>query len=564
MFRYLISILEKKEKREVVKLAFLKLVSPIFDLFGFSVIIYILNLAIANDSASPELVFFSAGMGVISVVKAAFDVYQCYTQNRFTNFGAQRISMLIYELFQKEELSEHNKKTPMQALAIIREDTVNCMTAITGFLSAWINSATLLAFFLVLVYVSGLMGVIICLGLLCFMAVMYLQNRLRMMNFGKKRREYAIKSNAQVTTAFGVFKEVKIESRKDILMERYKEASLAYAKVQTQFTYKTRMIMVLMQNSVMTILFFFLAVVLEVGIHLAELLAPFVISMTLIIRMLPMAVQIVNDLVNVDFARKSYEAVRESLERYQVMKEREEKWKNRRKKQITLQKGIEIRNLTFGYQEDKKIFEDASVDIPAGKSIAVIGQSGAGKTTFLDLVLGLLKPETGSIRYDDYDIVSGRDMEGEYQADVGGIVSYIPQTVYLNGETIRNNVAFFEKQDQVDEERVRACLQHAQIWDDVRQMPQGMDTLIGENGLTISGGQRQRIALARALYKDFEILIMDEATAALDMETEKAVMDSIRQVKGNKTLLMVTHHMSLANECELLYKIENRKIIRIR
>ena len=95
-------------------------------------------------------------------------------------------------------------------------------------------------------------------------------------------------------------------------------------------------------------------------------------------------------------------------------------------------------------------------------------------------------------------------------------------------------------------------------------MPQGMDTLIGENGLTISGGQRQRIALARALYKDFEILIMDEATAALDMETEKAVMDSIRQVKGNKTLLMVTHHMSLANECELLYKIENRKIIRIR
>lgn len=98
----------------------------------------------------------------------------------------------------------------------------------------------------------------------------------------------------------------------------------------------------------------FLAVVLQVGIHLAELLAPFVISMTLIIRMLPMAVQIVNDLVNVDFARKSYEAVRESLERYQVMKDKEEKWKNRRKKQITLRKGIEIRNLTFGYQEDKR------------------------------------------------------------------------------------------------------------------------------------------------------------------------------------------------------------------
>ena len=96
------------------------------------------------------------------------------------------------------------------------------------------------------------------------------------------------------------------------------------------------------------------------------------------------------------------------------------------------------------------------------------------------------------------------------------------------------------------------------------QMPEGIHTLIGENGTAISGGQRQRIALARALYKDFELLVMDEATAALDMETEKAVIDSIRHLKGGKTILMVTHHMSLANECDLIYKIENQKIIRVK
>ena len=95
-------------------------------------------------------------------------------------------------------------------------------------------------------------------------------------------------------------------------------------------------------------------------------------------------------------------------------------------------------------------------------------------------------------------------------------------------------------------------------------MPDGVHTLIGENGTAISGGQRQRIALARALYKDFELLVMDEATAALDMETEKAVIDSIRQIKKDKTLIMVTHHMSLAKECDLVYKIENRKIIKVR
>lgn len=226
------------------------------------------------------------------------------------------------------------------------------------------------------------------------------------------------------------------------------------------------------------------------------------------------------------------------------------------------QKGITIRQLNFAYNERVQIFKNASIDIPVGKAVAIIGISGIGKTTFLDLVLGLLKPQTGNILYDDYDIVTQSDEAGKCKVNLGSIVGYIPQTVYLNGETIRRNVAFFE--EEIDDERMVECLKYAQIWEDIKKMPEGINTLIGENGTLISGGQRQRIALARALYRKFEILIMDEATAALDMETEKAVIDSIRQIKGNKTLLIVTHHMSLANECDIIYKIENKKFVKIR
>ena len=224
---------------------------------------------------------------------------------------------------------------------------------------------------------------------------------------------------------------------------------------------------------------------------------------------------------------------------------------------------LEAKNIRKSF-DGQDVLKGVDLQVDKGDVVAILGPSGSGKTTFLDLVLGLLKPWTGSIFYDDYDIVAGADSEGECRADIGGVVSYIPQTVFMNGETVKNNVAFPEREQDIDEKRVISCLQHAQVWDEVAAMPQGMDTVIGENGTAISGGQRQRIALARALYKDFEMLVMDEATAALDMETEKAVIDSVRQVKGSKTLLMVTHHMSLADECELLYKIENRKIIRIR
>ena len=564
MFRYIISILNQKEKNELIKISVMTLISPIFDLFSFSVILFIMNTAIRQNGATPELVLFSAGMGITCLLKGFFELYKCYLQNRFINFGAQRISIHLFELFQKEDLIDHNKKNPIQALTIIRDDTFNCLSIPIGFLSLCIQTFTLLIFCGALIWFSGIIGLWICLGLLLFMIVIYLQNRLLMMHFGEQRRLYAIKSNAQVTTAFGMFKETKISSQSETLLKRYNESSKNYADIQSRYTYKTRIISVMIQNSIMTVLFFFFFIVLQVEVHLSELLIPFVICMTLILRMLPISVEIVTQLTGLDFSRKSYETVREALERYDNIKYREKQKENKRKKQLTLLRGIEIRNLTFGYQKDIKIFEDASVKIPAGKTIAIIGPSGSGKTTFLDLLLGLLKPETGSIIYDDYDIVSERDKEGECIASIGDVVSYIPQTVYLNGETIRNNVAFYETEASIDEEQVCKCLQQAQIWKEVTQMPLGINTLIGENGLAISGGQRQRIALARALYKNFEILIMDEATAALDMETEKAVLDSIREIKGNKTLLMVTHHMSLANECELLYKIENRKIIRIR
>ena len=228
---------------------------------------------------------------------------------------------------------------------------------------------------------------------------------------------------------------------------------------------------------------------------------------------------------------------------YSLMKEEETRAEKIRQRKLTLRKGVSVRNMTFGYTDRVQIFQDASIDIPVGCSIAVIGASGAGKTTFVDLLLGLLKPQEGHVFFDDYDIVTHSDGEGPCQASMGELVSYIPQTVYLNGETIQNNVAFFEEEEEIDEARVIECLKCAQIWEDVQKMQDGVHTLIGANGITLSGGQRQRIALARALYKNFELLVMDEATAALDMETEKAVIDSIRQIKENKTLIMVTHHM---------------------
>ena len=564
MFRYLTGILEKREQRTWKLYAAFSLVSPVVDIFSFSVIIYIINRVVQENRASDKLTAFTLFMILLSLLKCLFELYKSKVSNRFVYNGAQKLSMRIYELLIKEDLREHSKKSAMQALNMVRNDTTSCIQIIMDCIGIVVNGITMAGYGVMLIYVSKWMGAISCAVLLLLMAFVFVRMRARMKAYGEKARACSIKANSQITIAYGSFKEMKIDDRSAFVLGKYKEASSDYAQVQGEYKYQLNSIAVILQNSIMAAMFVILAVILVFGTDLAMVLAPMVVYITALVRMLPMAYTILSGMNNVEFAGKAYEAIRECIGKYARIKEEEGRLGKLRQKRLTFERGVSVRNLTFGYNDRVKIFEDASIDIPLGCSIAIIGASGAGKTTFVDLLLGLLKPQSGHVFFDDYDIVEQRDSQGPCRASMGELVSYIPQTVYLNGETVQNNVAFFEDEREIDMARVEECLRCAQIWEDVQRMPDGVHTLIGENGTAVSGGQRQRIALARALYKDFELLVMDEATAALDMETEMAVIDSIRQIKENKTLIMVTHHMSLANECDVVYRIEDRKILRVK
>lgn len=566
MFRYLTGIIGKEDKKTWRRLVITSFITPVADIFSFSSLIYIVNTIVSEERVSLEMTLFAFLMGIVSLLVGFFELYKCEISNRLEFFGAHRLSVKVCELFIKEDLLRHNQKDAIQALSMVRTDTQNCIDILIIGVRLWPNVITMTGCFIVLIYVSKWIGVISCILLIVFMMGMFYKYRTQIKDYGESCRKNLIKTNAQVTITYGVFKEIKLSDRPELVLERYENASSEYAKVQRKFKFRISAIGVIMQNSVMSILFMLLAFFMwsqeEALLHI---LISIVVYITALIRVIPLAYFLVDGMNNIEFKKKSYEVLRENLKQYDEMKRREKMSAQNRQKRIIFQKGIQIRDLSFQYNAHTQIFQDASIDIPRGYTVALIGVSGAGKTTLLDLVLGLLKPQSGSIRYDDYDIVSQSDAAGNCQAELGAVVSYIPQIVYLNGETIRNNVAFFDRENEIDDDRVIECLKYAQIWEDVVRMPEGIYTLIGENGTALSGGQRQRIALARALYKEFELLVMDEATAALDVDTEKAVIDSIRKMKGDKvTILIATHHMSLANECDSIYKIENQKLIQVK
>ena len=220
---------------------------------------------------------------------------------------------------------------------------------------------------------------------------------------------------------------------------------------------------------------------------------------------------------------------------------------------MAFEKDLEIKDVFWKYPSgQEEVLKGAGFVINKGESIALIGPSGAGKTTMADVILGLLKPQKGNIFLD------GKDVYGHPVA-WSKIIGYVPQAVYLTDDTIRSNVAFGIAEDEIDDKRVWAALEEAQLADHVRKQPDGLDTMVGERGVKLSGGQRQRIAIARALYDDPQILVLDEATSALDTETETAVMEAIDSLQGSKTMIIVAHRLSTIRNCNKIYEINGGK-----
>ena len=279
-------------------------------------------------------------------------------------------------------------------------------------------------------------------------------------------------------------------------------------------------------------------------------------------KLMPSANRIVAALNQVAFLKPSLDKLIDDIELFEgddiKYKELRQQDVNKNKVRLTFNDKIELKDISYSYNNsDKLVLDDADIIIPIGKSIGIVGASGAGKTTAVDVLLGVLLPIKGEILADGVNVM-------EHYSEWLSHIGYIPQSIFLMDDDIKSNVAFGVKKEEQDEERVWEALREAQLEDFVRGLKDGIHTQIGERGMRLSGGQKQRIGIARALYSNPELLIFDEATSALDNETEAAVMSSINNLHGKKTMVIIAHRLQTIKECDLVYRVENGKIKRER
>lgn len=279
-------------------------------------------------------------------------------------------------------------------------------------------------------------------------------------------------------------------------------------------------------------------------------------------RLIPSANRINNYLTSISYFEPFFMGVSDNLQQ-EIRDETIEYDESAYRKKLEVEKlkirdKIELKDIVYKYpNSDVLIFDHADMEIPIGRSVGIVGTSGAGKTTVVDILLGLLELQSGQI------LADGVEVRRHYHSWLKNI-GYIPQTIFMIDASIRKNVAFGYADEDIDDEKVWRALKEAQLDGFVRGLPEGLDTSIGERGIRISGGQRQRIGIARALFEDPEVLVLDEATSALDNETEAAIMDSINRLHGKKTLIIIAHRLQTIEKCDMVYRVEQGKAARER
>lgn len=354
-----------------------------------------------------------------------------------------------------------------------------------------------------------------------------------------------------VNEAFGGIKEVKLKALEPYYLHSFDDPSRVYARTQASNAIVSQVprhfIEMLAFGSVIAITIYLLHAQGEIG-NVLPVLGAYALAGY---RLMPALQNVYAGVVTLRFGRGALEVVARDLKQAGMPARRDDS----RAERLQLRESIMLDGVSYCYPgAERPALIDLRLEIKANTTVGFAGRTGAGKTTAADLILGLLLPTSGCVRVDGQPLDA--DLLPRWQRQLG----YVPQVIYLSDESIAENIALGVPAEKIDRTAVEQAARAAQLHDFILTLPQGYDTLVGERGVRLSGGQRQRIGIARALYGDPAVLVMDEGTSALDNATEAAVMEAVHGLAGRKTIILIAHRLSTLKGCDQVFHLEGGRL----
>ncbi|MGG4167737.1 ABC transporter ATP-binding protein [Rossellomorea vietnamensis] len=574
-----LSLFNKKEKRKLIILFFMMILAAIFETIGIGLIVPFVGIVtnpnmiieqpvLSNlynffnfNSTSSFIIFAVIILLAIYVIKNLYLLLFQYTQFRIILNQQVKLSKELFREYLTKPYTFHLQRNTADLLRNVNGEVsrvfqgivISCFQLITEILvTTCILLLLLIAAPLATFTASILLGGSV--------SVFFRLFRKKITHLGKEQQTVSGLMIKWVNQGLGASKEVKVAGNEKFFINSYAYQSQIKANNSRYMKMLEQVPRLFIETLLVSVVLITMLIIVFQDRSTSELISTMALFAMAAFRLMPSITRVVSLITTIKYSQPALAVVYNDLFLNKGKKQVNAKsshTKTSKNVSKTFYDSIELKNVSFRYPNQKNYsVKEASLTIPIGQSVAFIGESGAGKTTIVDIILGLFTPEKGQVLVDGINL---EEQKSNWQKKIG----YIPQSIFLSDDTIRGNIAFGVDNKDIDEEAVWRALEQAQLKEFVEALPEQLDTSVGERGVRLSGGQRQRIGIARALYHNPEILFMDEATSALDNETEKEIMKAIDELKGEKTLIIIAHRLSTIENCDIVYRMNNGKVVAI-
>lgn len=562
MLKKIFFILSKEDKKFLFSLLLFSVFISFIESFAISLVMPFITLAsdfsyfdknkyliqLKDYLALPVfeiIVYFGVVLIVFYVLRALLNSYYFHLLARFSKGRYHAIAYKVFAKFLNTDYENFTQKNQSEILKSITGEVYNLSTMISSFLLMMSEIFVVLLLYTLMLLVNYKITLFLSLFMIinAFILIKVLSPIVK--KAGLKREE-AMKNFFEIlNTNLNNFKLIKLKTKEDGVLNLFKTQSEIFARANITNESVSAMPRIYLEGVGFCVLVFIVVfLVFKNQSDISGILATISIFVLALYRLMPSANRIITSYHDLLYYRSSLDII------YQILKQKEE---SLGEEKIDFDKELRLENLTFGYKDKKNLFACLNLSIKKGEKIAFIGESGCGKSTLVDIIIGLLSPREGRVLLDENEL-NMKNVKN-YRQKIG----YIPQNIYLFNDSIAKNISFG---DEVDEEKLQRVIKQANLEHFVKNLPQGVQTKVGDGGSNLSGGQKQRIAIARALYLDPEILVLDEATSALDTESEARIMDEIYKISKDKTMIIIAHRLSTITRCDSIYRLENGKLFK--
>lgn len=556
-------ILTRRERRKLGGILALMLLGTVLETFSLGLVVPAVGLLTQPDylkkfpgidnflgyPTESEFVFGSmVFLVIVYIAKTSFLIWSLWVQQGYSNAVTTRVGKQLFEIYLRQPYSFHLRRN--SALLIRNSQNSGALMGgiINPLLTVFFDALVTSGLFVLLMVLEprGTIVTIIVFGVSAWLFRRFTNHRIRRWGEAQNFHKGMILQHLQ--QGFGGVKDVKVLGREDHFVSQYAEHLTGNAVVMRRFSVAQALPRFGLE--ILTIMGLAVLVVTMVGSgrELTAILPVLGLFAAAAFRLLPAVNRVINNLQIINLSRPMVDDLYRDFVLPSFVSHARSDHQNFSDK-------IEVRDVSFTYESaPAAALESVSLHVCRGEAVGLVGPSGSGKSTLVDVVLGLLAPQSGQVLVDNSDIQL--DLRG-WQDQIG----YVPQSIFLTDDTLRRNVAFGLPKEKINDDAVRAAIRSAQLEDFVSTLPAGLDTVVGERGVRLSGGQCQRIGIARALYRNPAVLVLDEATSSLDTETEHGVMQAVQALQGEKTVIIVAHRLSTVEYCDRLYRLEDSRIV---